>query len=152
MERAITRNEGEINNYMGDGLMALFGLHDHDGAPLQAVNAGLQMIDEMEHLKPYLTAIYGRAFEVGIGIHCGEVVVGSIGSGNTSRITAIGDVVNLASRIESANKQAGTRLLISQDTFNLVAGSITVGKVIQASLQGKSGEYALYEVTGVKIG
>jgi adenylate cyclase len=75
--------------------------------------------------------------------------VGAIGAQNMKRVTAIGDAVNLASRIEAANKQAGTRLLISEETFNEVRGRTLAGKTISARLPGKSGEYALYEVTGL---
>jgi len=145
----ITRNHGQIDNYMGDGLMALFGMENQTGAALHAVNAGLEMHAATEHLKPYLEAIYGRSFEIGVGIHYGEVVVGAIGAQSLRRVTAIGDAVNLASRIESANKQAGTRLLISQQTYNEVGGHVQIGRTIRATLPGKTGEYALYEVTAL---
>lgn len=143
----ISRNRGQIDNYMGDGLMALFGMENQAGAALQAVKAGLEMLAATEHLKPYLEAIFARSFQIGIGIHYGEVVVGAIGAQSLKRVTAIGDAVNLASRIEAANKQAGTRLLISQETYNEVKDQVQVGKTIRATLPGKTGEYALYEVT-----
>ncbi|HLF85117.1 MAG TPA: adenylate/guanylate cyclase domain-containing protein [Blastocatellia bacterium] len=143
----ISRNRGQIDNYMGDGLMALFGMENQTGAALQAVKAGLEMLAATEHLKPYLEAIFARSFQIGIGIHYGEVVVGAIGAQSLKRVTAIGDAVNLASRIEAANKQAGTRLLISQETYNEVKDQVQVGKTIRATLPGKTGEYALYEVT-----
>lgn len=145
----ITRNSGQIDNYMGDGLMALFGMENESGAALQAVKAGLEMIAATEHLKPYLEAIYARSFQIGVGVHYGEVVVGAIGAQSLRRVTAIGDAVNLASRIEAANKQAGTRLLISEETYNEVKDQVVIGKTIRATLPGKKGEYALFEVTGL---
>jgi adenylate cyclase len=145
----INRNGGQIDNYMGDGLMALFGMENETGAALQAVKAGLEMLAATEHLKPYLEAIYARSFQIGVGIHYGEVVVGAIGAQSLKRVTAIGDAVNLASRIEAANKQAGTRLLISEETYNEVKDQVQIGKTINASLPGKTGEYTLYEVTGI---
>lgn len=147
--QAIHRNGGCIDNYMGDGLMALFGVEDSSGATLQAIRAGLDMLEAVERLRPYLQSIYTRSFQIGVGVHYGEVVVGAIGHDETKRVTAIGDAVNLASRIESVNKQAGTEFLISEATYNQAKGFIRVGKTIEVTLPGKSGEYTLYEVVGM---
>ena len=84
---------------------------------MQAVRAGLEMLAATGNLKPYLQAIYAKSFQIGVGIHYGEAVVGAIGAQSLKRVTAIGDAVNLASRIEAANKQAGTNLLISEETY-----------------------------------
>jgi adenylate cyclase len=157
MGRAITQHGGRIDNYMGDGLMALFGLPGGNAdekvgedAALRAVRAGLAMLGEMEGFKSYLQNIYGRSLEVGVGIHYGDVVVGSIGSEQLMRVTAIGDTVNVASRVESANKQAGTHLLISPSTFERVADVVTVGRTISVNLRGTTGETVLREVIAVK--
>jgi adenylate cyclase len=158
MGRAIAAHRGQVNNYMGDGLMALFGLGPgyearaaNPGAAAEdAVNAALAMLEEMDHLKPYLVNVYGRSFEVGIGVHYGDVVVGSIGSESLRLETAIGDTVNLASRIETANKQAGTRLLVSQETYDQLKSKVNVEKIVRLQLPGKSGEYTLYALAGVE--
>lgn len=146
MGQVITRFGGCIDNYAGDGLMALFGMNDPAEAPLQAVRAGLGMLEAVERLRPYLENIHSKSFQIGIGIHYGETVVGEIGAENLKRVTAIGDAVNLASRIESANKQAGTRLLISEVTYNELKDRVSVGRTIRIGLPGKTGEYTLYEV------
>jgi adenylate cyclase len=151
MGQVIIKHGGHIDNYMGDGLMALFGMENTTGAALQAVKAGLEMHAAMEQLKPYLETIYSKSFQIGVGIHYGEVVVGAIGGQALKRVTAIGDAVNLASRIEAANKQAGTGLLISEETYNEVREKIRVGKTIRVTLPGKSGEYALREVAGLSV-
>jgi len=150
MGREITRFGGCIDNYAGDGLMALFGMDDPTEAPLQAVKAGLGMLEAMEQFRPYLETIYSTSFQIGIGIHYGEAVVGEIGAENLRRVTAIGDAVNLASRIEAANKQAGTNLLISEETYAEVKNSVKTGRTIQVSLPGKTGEYTLFELIGVR--
>ena len=129
--------------------MALFGIDNESGAALRAVNAGLEMIAATEQLKPYLEAIYGKSFQIGVGIHYGEVVVGAIGAQSLKRVTAIGDAVNLASRIEAANKQADTKLLISQETYDEVNDRVQIRKTIKVSLPGKKGEFSLYEVNGL---
>ncbi|MAG36349.1 MAG: hypothetical protein CL878_08905 [Dehalococcoidia bacterium] len=149
MGQAIERYGGQINNYMGDGLMALFGVDDPSDAPLRAVRAGLAMLEAMEELKPYLAATYDQDLEMGIGIHYGPVVLGTMGYAQSRRLSTIGDSVNLASRVESSNKEAGTHLLISDDTYKEVSDAVSIGKRINIDLKGKSGKHALYEVTGL---
>jgi adenylate cyclase len=141
---------GSIDNYMGDGLMALFGLRDDEqDVALRAVQAGLAMIDAMEGLKPYLETAYGRSFDIGVGIHFGEVVVGSIGAVGRERMTAIGDAVNFASRIESANKVARTRLLVSEAVVAQAGASLAIASSHSLPIPGKSGDFRLSEVVGV---
>jgi class 3 adenylate cyclase len=108
------------------------------------------MLDETESFKRYLQNISGRSLEIGVGIHYGNVVVGSIGSEQLMRVTAIGDTVNVASRVENANRLAGTKLLISPSTFERVADLVTVGKTISVNLKGTTGETVLREVIAVK--
>lgn len=146
----IASNGGCIDNYMGDGLLALFGMEEEQEAALNAVKAGLGMIEVVEHLKPYMETIYNRSFQIGVGVHYGEAVVGAIGAAKMKRVTAIGDAVNLASRIESATKQAGANFLISEATYEEVKDKIITGKTVRVTLAGKSGEHTLYEVTGLK--
>jgi adenylate cyclase len=146
---AINDHGGCIDNYMGDGLLALFGIDDTKDAARQAVRAALGMIAAVEHLKPYVQMIYGRSFEIGIGIHYGEVIVGAIGAPGRKRVTVIGDAVNLASRIESATKRLGVRLLISEATLNELRDLVHPGAAHRVALAGKSGEYVLYEVSGM---
>ncbi len=153
MGRDVSRFGGCIDNYMGDGFMALFGLSEseqetEDNAALHAVQAGLAMLETMDALKPYLETAYGRSFDMRIGIHFGEAVVGSVGARGRERVTAIGDAVNFASRIESANKVAGTRLLISETLRARVGPQFRSGRSIHIPIHGKSGEYELYEVVG----
>jgi adenylate cyclase len=135
---------------MGDGLMALFGVDPGSGAALEAVTAGLEMLAAVDRLKPYLTGLCHKSFEIGIGLHSGVVVVGAVGAPNNKSVTAIGDAVNLASRVESANKAVGTSFLISEDTFAQVRNHIQVGRRVDVTLPGKSGSYNLYEVKGLK--
>jgi adenylate cyclase len=135
---------------MGDGLLALFGLDDAPEPALRAVRAGLHMIRAAREFEPYLQAIYSLSgFRIRVGIHYGYVVVGAIGSASSKRITAIGDAVNLASRIEEANKAAGTQLLISEEAYAQLGGRAVLGKSFRTELRGKSGQYALYEVTAL---
>lgn len=144
---AIARHGGRIDNYMGDGLMALFDGEDAGIAASQAVRAGLEMLDAMEKLQPYFRDNYGKALRIGIGAHFGEVVIGSIGAAAMKRTTAIGDVVNLASRIESANKSLGTSFLVSQAVHDLVGNLVVSRRHEGVCLPGKTGVQTLHEIT-----
>jgi len=145
----ITRHGGVINNYMGDGFMALFEADDPAEGALRAVKAGLDMFDAVGNLKPYFEEIYQKSFQIRVGLHFGQVVAGKLGSPGNKKMTVIGDTVNLASRIEAANKQAGTKFLISDATYALVKDEIQVGRQVRLPLPGKSGKYNLYEVVGL---
>jgi adenylate cyclase len=148
----ISRYGGYIDNYMGDGLMALFGVDDSNEATLRAVKAGLDMLDAVEQLREYMGNTYSMSFQIGVGIHYGEVILGSIGTKNKRRMTAIGDAVNFASRIEQANKEYGTQFLVSENVYAAVLHQVRIGREFaNASMKGKSGTYSLFEIVGVKM-
>jgi adenylate cyclase len=150
MSQVIGGHGGCIHNCMGDGLMALFGLQDDREPAFRAVGAGLDMLGAVAKLKPYLQNVYQMSFEIGIGVHFGDVVVGCLGGEEIRRVTAIGDAVNLASRIEVANKECATRLLVSEATYFEVQPFVQVGRQFQRSLKGKRGKYRLYEIIGLR--
>jgi adenylate cyclase len=148
----IEKNGGYVDNYMGDGLMAVFGQDDAPDTVVRAVNAGLTMVEEVTKKSRHFEELYGVTVRIGVGIHYGNVVVGTVGAGDRQRLTAIGDVVNFASRIESANKIYGTELLISSDVHRQIADRIKVGRLIEhAVIEGKTGQHALYEVKGLRL-
>lgn len=143
----VTRHGGQIDNFIGDGMMALFGVTAEAANPsLDAVRAALDMLAEVAAMRAYFDAQYKFDLRIGIGIHYGDVVLGAVGFGERRRLTAIGDAVNLASRIESVNKQAGTTLLVSGSAWEEVRHAARCGKVLDVPLKGKSGNYPLYEV------
>lgn len=150
MGQIVEKNDGCVDNYLGDGLMALFGVPKPCNAPLRAVTAGLQMLEALEDFKAYMQRLYGLSFDIGIGIHWGDAVVGSLGTAKSRRTTAIGDAVNFAARIEGANKDAGTRLLVSEPTFQAVKDHVIAGRIVALPLKGKSGVHSLYEITALK--
>ena len=88
-------------------------------------------------------------FRTRIGIHTGLVIAGVLGSSNRLSYTAIGDTINAASRIEAANKELGTRTLISQDTFDGLGGRLATRRIEElAELRGRQTRMVLYELLG----
>jgi adenylate cyclase len=151
MNDVVKKHGGYIDNYLGDGFMALFEVEDPEEGGLMAVKAGLEMLDVLNRrIHPYIERLFGKSFVIGIGLHYGLVVAGTIGGGENKKTTVIGDAVNFASRIEAANKQMDSRFLISTETFDKVADSAQVNRKIQIKIPGKSGVQTLYEVVGLK--
>jgi adenylate cyclase len=146
MRRIIERNKGEIFNYMGDGLLALFGADDSANAVENSVRSAMEMLTAMQEMQTYLNKTYGQGLQIGIGIHSGDVVIGAINDQSNDKRMVIGDAVNVASRVESANKEMGTNLLVSQTVYDELSGKIETGKSCTVQIKGKSGKHALYEV------
>jgi len=144
--RVIAEYDGHIDNYMGDGLLAVFGLDDPAGSARRAVGAARGIVAAMERLKPYFDVVYGRSFDIGIGIHYGEVIVGAVGAAGRRRVTIVGDAVNIAARIESATKAVGARVLISAATMAALGEVEPVWSSHRLALPGKSGEFVLHEM------
>ena len=94
--------------------------------------------------------MYGIDFDIRIGLHYGEAVIGTLGFGGNQRLTAVGNVVNLASRIEAANKDAGTRLLISEALHGQIADKVEVGDFVRVRLRGTCERTSLFEVIRLK--
>jgi adenylate cyclase len=123
MVECIAAQQGTVNKYLGDGLLAFFGAPlSSDNPNRDAVNAALEISRRVAALSLELESQGLPVLTIGIGIHCGEVLVGSIGSPNYKiEYTAIGDAVNLASRIEQLTKTVGCEILISEDVAAALA-------------------------------
>lgn len=146
MSEAVEAHGGMISDYIGDGLLALFGIDDERGAARRATHAALQMFEAVERLNPYLETMYQRRFGIRVGVHVGSVVVGSLGVPPSTKLAAIGDAVNVASRIETANKELGTALLVSESVRREVGDGVNWGRSFQVPLKGKAGEHGVHEV------
>jgi adenylate cyclase len=112
---AVTRGHGIVNKFLGDGFMAVFGAPSAEGNPCAAaVQAGLDVLARVERLVKD-----GRIppTRLGVGVHAGPAVVGNIGSTRRKEYTVIGDVVNVASRVEALNKELGSRMLVTEEVW-----------------------------------
>lgn len=147
MNEIILQYRGIISDVAGDGILALFGvIEDSDNPVLDAINTVQDMNHALVRFNVYLNQMFDRSFGIRAGINFGKVIVGNFDTGRMSKISAIGDEVNAASRIETANKDLGTQLLISQTAYEEVQESVEIHKVHRSGLRGKSGEYLLYEI------
>ncbi len=146
--QATERHGGVVTSYMGDGVMALFSddpAEAGEPASRRAVRAGLAILEGTGSARRGLEELYGRSFDMNVGIHFGPAIVGSL-LGEPATITAIGDTVNMANRIEQANKEFGTRLLVSAAARAHAGDGLVIGRSFSSSLPGKAGEHALFEV------
>jgi adenylate cyclase len=113
---AVAQAGGIANQYTGDGVMALFGIEaGPDTACRQAILAAGAMIERVEALSRVLGGELETPLRMGIGIHSGPVVVGEMGYAGTRYLTAVGDTVNTASRLEGLTKDYGCELVVSEE-------------------------------------
>jgi adenylate cyclase len=141
----IFRHGGTLDKYIGDCIMAIWGAPLDD--PQQARNAvacALDMADALQAFKHELGAADAN-FDVGIGVHTGPGVVGFIGSEKKREYTAIGDTVNLASRIEGLTKDAKRRILVSRDTMERCAGAFDFVSCGTFPVKGRAQPVELFE-------
>jgi adenylate cyclase len=152
MVQVVFDHRGTVDKFVGDMIMALYGapLDDPDHAD-HAVLTALQMVDALQDLNRRW-AIEGRAaLDIGIGINTGEMIAGNIGSDTIMSYTVIGDNVNLGARLESLNKEYGTRILISEATRRQLKGQYDLRALGEVLVKGKTRPVAVYEVrTAVK--
>jgi adenylate cyclase len=114
MGEQVEAHGGHVDKFIGDGMMALFGLAtDRDTACRQAVAAIKAMSHELEVLNADLATELTEPLRIGIGVHVGTVIVGQIGHGPAAHLTAIGDTVNVASRLEPLSKEFQAEAVIS---------------------------------------
>jgi class 3 adenylate cyclase len=147
--RAVERNGGVVTSYMGDGVMALFLPEGRRQRPsVRALRAGAEMLADVEAGRAAIEELYGRSFELNVGVHTGPVIVGTLW-GDRATLTAMGDNVNVASRVEQANKECGTRFLVSEETLADAEDAVRIGRSFRCCLPGTAGERTLIEVVGV---
>jgi adenylate cyclase len=117
MGRAVEAAGGRVDKFLGDGVMALFGIESGPQAGCrEALAAARLMSQRLGELNLSLRAELDQPLRIGIGIHCGPVIVGEMGYGNAAAITAIGDAVNTASRLEDLTKTYDCELVVSEET------------------------------------
>jgi adenylate cyclase len=145
----VMQENGVVDKYIGDAIMAVFGAPvPKPNDAMNAVRAAVRMRHGLRHLNERLKERGLAPLRTGIGIHTGEVVAGNIGSEARMEYTVIGDAVNLASRLESNTKELGVNILISEDTYQLVKDKVVARQVREITVKGRAQPVMTYEVTG----
>ncbi|MDP2341114.1 MAG: adenylate/guanylate cyclase domain-containing protein [Deltaproteobacteria bacterium] len=136
---------GIVDKFIGDGMMAIYGLESFEGAANQAVLSAV----EMHRRVTVLNKTLGEPIAIGVGIHAGEVIAGTIGSPNRLEFTFIGDAVNAAARIEGLTKELASSPLVSQTVREALSGpaSTWVWEAAgEQALKGKHARLALFKL------
>jgi adenylate cyclase len=151
MSQIILDTQGVIDKYQGDGIMAFWGapieLADHAA---YACRAALACSKRMETINKRLGGRDLPPLQMRIGLHSGEAVVGNMGSNQRFDYTVIGDNVNLASRLEGANKKFGTQIIVSEATYGLAREKVEARELDQIAVKGKQRPIRIFELAGEK--
>jgi len=148
MVEVLFRHQGTLDKFVGDQVMGLFGAPVHDERHADhAVAAAIEMSTVLDRLNAQWKANGQPAFEIGIGVNSGDMIAGNVGSNALMSYTVIGDAVNLGARIESLNKEFGTRILISQATKDRLTTNVPTRHVGEAHVKGRREPVVVYEVT-----
>jgi len=139
----IRSNNGFIDKYIGDAIMALF-----PGNPVDAVNAAIEMQHECARYNAMRAKAGYRDISIGVGIHTGTLILGTIGEKNRMETTVIADAVNLASRLESLTKMYGASIIISDDLLNRMKNpeDYRRRKLDCVIVKGKNEPTVIYEI------
>lgn len=146
---AVAHWDGTLDKFIGDAAMAVFNApRDLDDYVFRAVCAAVELSRSADYLCDKYMKRYGKAVRFGVGINCGDAIVGNIGSKSRMDYTAIGDTVNTASRLEGSAK-AG-QILVSESVWEQVADRVTGSLVGPLHLKGKVNTVTTYEITGIR--
>ena len=150
MTRVIFKNRGTLDKFIGDAVMAFWGApFDEPRHAEKSCRGALDMMAKLRELQVVWKAEGRPVLEIGIGINSGVASVGNMGSKLRKGYTAMGDSVNLASRLEGLNKDFGTRILISEFTFGQAADAkFVVRELDLIRVKGKSQPVKIYELLG----
>ncbi|MBX2878952.1 MAG: adenylate/guanylate cyclase domain-containing protein [Granulosicoccus sp.] len=147
MGSAITMSGGYVDKFIGDGVMALFGLKS---GPQEASRAALKsaylMAGELTKLNQTFEHDLPKPLRLGIGIHCGPAIVGTMGYGETSSLTAVGDTVNTASRLEGVTKSLDVQLVFSEVVAEMADLPTDLLETKEIELRGRQNRMLTYIV------
>ncbi|MHB8880090.1 MAG: CHASE2 domain-containing protein [Thermodesulfovibrionales bacterium] len=151
MAKEVFAEQGTIDKFIGDAVMAFWGAPLPDPEhPLRACRAAIAMGRALERLNPELVAKGYPSLSARIGINTGKVIAGNIGSEDLFNYTVLGDAVNLASRLEGANKEFGTSVIISEYVYETIRDLVEVRPLGRIRVKGKSEDVAVYELIACK--
>ena len=151
MGEAIDGAGGRVDKFIGDGIMALFGV---DQTPQrgseQALRAAREMAIRLDDLNDLLAHDLPEPLRIGIGIHCGPAIVGEMGYGSVVSFTAVGDTVNTASRLETMTKRWGAQLVVSEDTATLAGFDLSGFPSEATDVRGRQGSMTVHIIADAR--
>jgi adenylate cyclase len=154
MVDCITKTDGVVDKFMVDAIMAVWGAPISTGSPaddaLNSVRAALMMRSALLEFNKDRGGEKNPIIRTGCGINTGAVVAGQIGSSQRMEYTVIGDAVNLASRTESLNKPLGTDILITENTWRLIAKQLLVEEMPSVEIKGKEKPVRMFAVINMR--
>ncbi len=140
---------GTLDKFVGDEIIGLFGAPiEIEDAPFKAVSCAVAMLQALEEFNHTRAAENQAPIRIGIGINTGNVITGSIGSTRALQYTAIGDAMNVASRL--VNVAASGEIIVSESTFKAVAGRVEATALPPVKVKGKAEELKVFRVTGLR--
>lgn len=150
MTDLIFKYDGTLDKYIGDAIMAFFNAPiDQPDHAIRACHVSLDMMEELGRLQQAWRAEgMNEVIDVGIGLNSGPMVVGNMGTPNYFNYTAMGDTVNLGSRLEGINKEYGTNIIISHSTYTGAMQSVHVREMDLVKVKGKNEPVNIYELLG----
>lgn len=146
---AIFKNKGTLDKFIGDATMAIFNApFDLDDYVFRAVCTAMDIARGSDALEAKLQERFGKSVSFGIGVHCGDAVIGNIGCEHRMDFTAIGDTVNTAARLES--NAARGQILISEEVYERVKDRVDAREIGVIPLKGKSHEVFVYQLNEIR--
>ena len=145
----INRNGGVVDKFIGDAIMAVWGAPESSADDAKnAVKACLQMRMALAELNELRISRHQDPIHIGMGLHAGDAISGTIGSNERMEYTVIGNTVNTASRVEASTKSFGADLLITEQVLEKLNDSFTVNLAGAAEVKGRTEAIKMYKVTG----
>jgi adenylate cyclase len=139
MSRVIKSHHGHVTRVMGDGIMSVFGALEHNPWHVQdAVEAAIEMRDALGRYNQGLRSMGRPELRFGIGIHCGSAVAGLVGSSDLVEFTVMGDVVNVASRVEALTRELGSDILVTEQVMRNLGDGFKVEQMPALPIKGKA--------------
>ena len=147
MGQAVEAAGGHLDKFIGDGVMALFGVEDDlELGCRQALAAAAGMAQALEHLNEQLRHDLDQPLRMGIGVHAGAAIVGEMGYGPATSVTAVGDIVNTASRLETMTKEFTVQAVISSFVAERAGADLSAFEVRQITVRGRAETMAVHLV------